>query len=76
MRPRPTEGEEAPLEEIHPDRDVRKWCAWYRCTMTGGDDFKSNGRVENEIHQLRRRLRVLMGSTGAPPDWCCWLVWG
>lgn len=31
-----------------------------RQTMTGGDEGPSNGRVENEVQQVKRRLRLLI----------------
>ena len=32
--------------------------------MTGGDEGPSNGRIENEVQQVKRRLRLLMSSAG------------
>ena len=29
-------------------------------TMTAGDDRHVNGRVEGELHQLKRRMRLLL----------------
>ena len=33
-------------------------------TMTGGDEGPSNGRIENEVQQVKRRLRLLMKESG------------
>ena len=66
-----------PLYRLHTDRakefiarPVQQWCATHQLiqTMTGGDDPASNGRIESEVNQLKRRLRVIMASSGAPAD--------
>ena len=64
-----------PLYRMHCDRakeflakPVRQWCAERNMilTLTGGDDHAANGRVEGEICQLKRRLRVTLKASGAP----------
>ena len=38
--------------------------------MTSGDDGPANGRVEAEVGQIKRRLRVLLATSGlALQDW-------
>ena len=62
----------APLK-IHTDREAtflsqhfQAWCrkmvAWQ--TMTGGDEGPSNGRIESEVQQVKRRLRMLVRESG------------
>ena len=33
-------------------------------TMTGGDEGPSNGRIESEVQQVKRRLRLLVKESG------------
>ena len=41
-------------------------------SMTGGDDAKSNGRVELEVNQIKRRTRLLLHESGLPHGfWAC-----
>ena len=47
-----------PLYRMHCDRAKE--------FLTGGDDHAANGRVEGEICQLKRRLRVTLKASGAP----------
>ena len=63
-----------PLYRLHSDKarelgsgTVRQWAATKGMvqTVTSGDDPPSNGRVESEIGQLKRRLRVTLASSGA-----------
>ena len=64
-----------PMLRMHSDRakefisrPVRAWTAqvgMYQ-TVTSGDDSKSNGRCEAELGQWKRRLRLLLKSSGAP----------
>ena len=35
-------------------------------SMTGGDDAKSNGRVESEVNQIKRRTRLPLHESGLP----------
>ena len=53
-----------PVLRLHTDRakeflsrPVRQWCREMQMvqTLSSGDDPKSNGRVEAELHQLKRR---------------------
>ena len=70
-----------PIVRVHTDRakeflarDVRRWCAehGYLQTMTAGDDHQANGRVEGEINQFKRRLRVLLQTSGVDTEfWPC-----
>ena len=64
-----------PMLRMHSDRakefisrPVRAWTAqvgMYQ-TVTSGDDSKSNGRCEAELGQWKRRLRLLLKSSGSP----------
>ena len=63
-----------PLYRLHSDKarelvsgTVQRWAAAKGMvqTVTSGDDPPSNGRVEAEICQLKRRLRVTLASSGA-----------
>ena len=58
-----------PIYRLHSDREktflskkVQAWCGsrqlWQ--TMTAGDESASNGRVETEVAQFKRELRLLM----------------
>ena len=70
-----------PVLRLHTDRareflstTVRHWAAsrsiWQ--TMTGGDDPPGNGRVEAEVNQLKRRLRLVLSTSAAPTSlWPC-----
>ena len=62
----------APLR-IHMDRETsflsRQFQAWCQRmglyqTMTGGDEGPSNGRIESEVQQVKRRLRLLVKESG------------
>ena len=64
-----------PMLRFHSDRakefisrPVRSWVAsrqmWQ--TATCGDDAPSNGRIEAELHQWKRRLRLTLKSANAP----------
>lgn len=62
----------APLR-IHTDRETsflsRQFQAWCQRmglyqTMTGGDEGPSNGRIESEVQQVKRRLRLLVKESG------------
>ena len=64
-----------PLYRFHSDRakefishQVRTWVAQRQMwqTATGGDDSASNGRVEAELAQWKRRLRLTLTSARAP----------
>ena len=68
-----------PILRVHTDREksflskpFQHWCmghALYQ-TMTSGDDGPANGRVEAEVGQIKRRLRVLLATSGlALQDW-------
>ena len=37
--------------------------------MTGGDEGPSNGRIESEVHQVKRRLRLLIKESGLEEKW-------
>ena len=66
---------------LHSDREksfmarpVQRWCQTRDLlqSMTGGDDAKSNGRVESEVQQIKRRTRVLLHESGLPHTfWVC-----
>ena len=62
-----------PVIRIHSDREkamvsgrVRNWIAGQGVlqTMTGGDDGPGNGRIEAEVNQFKRRLRLSLSTTG------------
>ena len=64
-----------PLYRMHCDRakeflarPVQQWCLEHNLllTMTAGDDHAANGRVETEVNQVKRRLRVVLKDSGAP----------
>ena len=38
-------------------------------TMTEGDEGPSNGRIEAEVHQVKRRLRLLIKESGLEERW-------
>ena len=53
-------------------RPVRDWVGLHNMvqTATCGDDPPSNGRVEAEVNQWKRRLRLTMRASGATPvEW-------
>lgn len=59
-----------PAYRFHTDRakeflshQVQRWVNQHGMTqtMTAGDDGPSNGRIEAEINQFKRRLRLTMG---------------
>ena len=63
----------APIYRLHMDKarefisaPVRRWASQRDLvhTITSGDDPQGNGRVENEIQQLRRRTRLLLHVVG------------
>ena len=63
-----------PLYRMHCDRakeflarPVQQWCLEHNLllTMTAGDDHAANGRVETEVNQVKRRLRVVLKDSGA-----------
>ena len=51
-------------------RPTRDWVGSHNMiqTATCGDDPPSNGRVESELNQWKRRLRLTMKSSGASPE--------
>ena len=64
-----------PLYRLHGDRareliskGVQRWCLErdLRLTVTGGDDHAANGRIEAEICQVKRRMRICLGAAKAP----------
>ena len=67
------------VTRVHSDRAkelisrlVQKWLASKGLvqTLTSGDDASSNGRVESEIHQIKRRVRLLLRQSSRPvTDW-------
>ena len=66
-----------PLMRFHSDRakelmaqPVKSWVAARGMlqTMSCGDDPASNGRVETEVHQIKRRLRLTLAATKASTD--------
>lgn len=61
------------VNRLHGDRakellsvKTEAWCAKQGLirTLGGGDDPSNNGRVESEIHQLKRRLRLFLRKAG------------
>ena len=70
-----------PIYRIHSDRatpfltaKMARWCEQKEVvqSMTGGDDGPGNGRVEAEIGQLKRRLRMTLTHSGLPQTfWPC-----
>ena len=70
-----------PIYRMHSDRErsfttdqVAKWCEARQVhqTFNAGDEPEANGRVEGEIHQFKRRLRLLLAETGVSHDyWPC-----
>ena len=53
-----------PLFRLHSDRarESRK----LRQTLTAGDDAQANGRIEQEVNQVKRRLRLLVSEASQP----------
>ena len=68
-----------PCYRFHTDRakeflskQVQSWVERHGMvqTMTGGDDAASNGRIEAELCQWKRRLRLTLRASGAEPkEW-------
>ena len=63
-----------PAYRFHTDRakeflshQVQRWVSQHGMTqtMTAGDDGPSNGRIEAEVNQFKRRLRLIMGASMA-----------
>ena len=55
-----------------PSKKVEKWCSerLIRQSMTEGDDPASNGHVESEVNQLKRRTRLYLRVAGSEvTDW-------
>ena len=61
-----------PILRVHTDREksflskpFQRWCSNHSLfqTMTSGDDGPANGRVEAEVGQIKRRLRVLLATS-------------
>ena len=61
-----------PILRLHSDREktfmsqgFQKWCRHHGLyqTMTSGDDGPANGRVECEVNQIKRRLRVVLAAS-------------
>ena len=61
-----------PILRVHTDREksflskpFQRWCSNHSLyqSMTSGDDGPANGRVEAEVGQIKRRLRVLMATS-------------
>ena len=61
-----------PILRLHSDREktfmskgFQKWCRHHGLyqTMTSGDDGPANGRVECEVNQIKRRLRVALAAS-------------
>ena len=52
--------------ELVESKQVQKWCATRGLlqTTTGGDNPASNGHVESEVNQLKRRTRLLLRQAG------------
>ena len=67
------------INRLHSDRakellskKVEKWCSerLIRQSMTEGDDPASNGHVESEVNQLKRRTRLYLRVAGSEvTDW-------
>ena len=67
------------INRLHSDRakellskKVEKWCSerLIRQSMTEGDDPASNGHVESEVNQLKRRTRLYLHVAGSEvTDW-------
>ena len=66
-----------PAYRFHTDRakeflshQVQRWVSQHGMTqtMTAGDDGPSNGRIEAEVNQFKRRLRLIMGASMASKE--------
>ena len=79
------------INRLHSDRAkeflskrVERWCSekLIRQTMTSGDDPASDGHVESEVNQLKRRTRLYLRVAGSEiSDWrqamrYSWRNWG
>ena len=62
-----------PVYRLHTDRErafatkgITKWCLDRKIfqSMNAGDEPEGNGRVEGEVLQFKRRLRLLLAETG------------
>ena len=62
-----------PVYRLHTDRErafatkgITKWCLDRKIfqSMNAGDEPEGNGRVEGEVLQFKRRLRLLLADTG------------
>ena len=62
-----------PVYRLHSDRErsmttkgIAKWCESRQIyqTFNAGDEPEANGRVEGEVHQFKRRLRLLLRDAG------------
>ena len=70
-----------PIFRFHSDRareflsqPIKRWCLENQQvqTMSAGDDPQANGRVESEINQVKRRLRLVLSSRSVPHHlWPC-----
>ena len=70
-----------PIYRVHTDRErafvskpIQRWCEQRAVVliMTAGDDSKANGRIEGELHQVKRKGRVLLSAAQLPPSyWPC-----
>ena len=69
------------MYRLHSDRErsfttksIAKWCEsrQFHQSLNAGDEPEANGRVEGEVHQFKRRLRLLWREAGvAPAYWPC-----
>ena len=66
-----------PAYRFHTDRakeflshQVQRWVSQHGMTqtMTAGDDGPANGRIESEVNQVERRLRLIMGASLASKE--------
>ena len=50
-------------------KSIAKWCESRQVhqTLNARDEPEANGRVEGEVHQFKRRLRLLLRETGVAP---------
>lgn len=67
------------INRVHTDRECafisrvfQAFCRRFGLhqTMTGGDEGPSNGRIESEVQQVKRRLRMLVRESGLGEE--CW----
>ena len=73
------------VNRLHSDRESafnsRRFIMWCKekglyQTMTGGDEGPSNGRIEGEVNQVKRRLRLMMKESKLEKDyWPCAARW-